>query len=211
MTACAGAAMSAACTEAAILVAAACEESSGGAAACGRGGGGAGEAALSIPTEPCSGKRRCLNSLPPECLEASLVAFSERLYGSEPEDMLCGLLSLMRGRFVARDGNAAAFDATLARQAHGQTNVSWDAGLPGEVLAIVIKHLRNDPATLGRMAQVCRTWYVSTDACTRWRERKKTETDRDTATLRDMEAVDRKTTWELEVTTLWSKGETGKS
>jgi len=116
-----------------------------------------------------SSKRRCLDSLPEECLEASLLALAERLYvwdgsdGSDGSDglesMANGLLSLLRAQFQQRDGGSdAGFQQVLmAYKKQQQEIIQWER-LPSEALAVVIRHLWHHPARLGNMAMVCRAW-----------------------------------------------------
>lgn len=109
-------------------------------------------------SEACA---RATANIPRECLETSLACIAENLYGPDPRQMLSGMLKLMRTRYTRAHGNDSQFEADLQHflPASRQDTTSL-AALPQEIIEHIIYFLRDDPTTLGVMAQVCRSWYV---------------------------------------------------
>ncbi|EDQ91801.1 uncharacterized protein MONBRDRAFT_5834 [Monosiga brevicollis MX1] len=100
-------------------------------------------------------------AIPDECVRTSLMVCAERLYGDSPESFLGGVLALARARFERRDGNLDRFHLALKSNlpCAAQTRARYDL-LPSDVLDNILKYLSNDPVSLARASQVCRTWLV---------------------------------------------------
>lgn len=110
------------------------------------------------PNQPCSSWG---NHLSKECMETSLVCIAQNLYGPEPQQMLNGILKLMCRKYVQQHGNDLQFESDLLsfipNSREAETSI---AHFPRDVLQRIAYFLRDDPKTLGILAQVCRTWYV---------------------------------------------------